>query len=367
MGLYSSNRISSISAPEFSQRTDILGDQVVYDESYIESIDKDSSYTNPMEVCIQIRQESHNLFNRLIEADFQTSMDVQMLNESSKEDLKKNNDAKKADIIGTTNKILTGVANSANQAGANTTTKINAMVKSDSDVRSKYIKVINSANLQGFKGIRHFVLPGKEYENTVMQITSLKEYNTVLNSVAKKIKSAKSKDEIDDLFSQFGKQISDIYNKRDADIRTNCSTKSEKLMDRWVPTDNEIKAIVAFSDGARIKTNINAGTKNLYAGINKMLSTAVTIMSSINCNDGEISVYKIDRIGKMCSTFSYLASAMITDFYALSSREFAAYRKALLVLGHYATKRSKKQTVSEAVLFSIGESSDIYVYDYFED
>ena len=82
MGLYSSNRISSISAPEFSQRTDILGDQVVYDESYIESIDKDSSYTNPMEVCIQIRQESHNLFNRLIEADFQTSMDVQMLNES---------------------------------------------------------------------------------------------------------------------------------------------------------------------------------------------------------------------------------------------------------------------------------------------
>ena len=66
-----------------------------------------------------------------------------MLNESSKEDLKKNNDAKKADIIGTTNKILTGVANSANQAGANTTTKINAMVKSYSDVRSKYIKVIN--------------------------------------------------------------------------------------------------------------------------------------------------------------------------------------------------------------------------------
>ena len=155
MGLYSSNRISSISAPEFSQRTDILGDQVVYDESYIESIDKDSSYTNPMEVCIQIRQESHNLFNRLIEADFQTSMDVQMLNESSKEDLKKNNDAKKADIIGTTNKILTGVANSANQAGANTTTKINAMVKSDSDVRSKYIKVINSANLKGFKGSMH--------------------------------------------------------------------------------------------------------------------------------------------------------------------------------------------------------------------
>ena len=138
-------------------------------------------------------------------------------------------------------------------------------------------------------------------------------------------------------------------------------------MDRWVPTDNEIKAIVAFADGARIKTNINAGTKNLYAGINKMLSTAVTIMSSINCNDGEISVYKIDRIGKMCSTFSYLASAMITNFYAFSSREFAAYRKALLVLGHYATKRSKKQTVSEAVLFSIGESSDIYVYDYFED
>ena len=39
MGLYSSNRISSISAPESSQRTDILGDQVVYDESYIESID----------------------------------------------------------------------------------------------------------------------------------------------------------------------------------------------------------------------------------------------------------------------------------------------------------------------------------------
>ena len=77
--------------------------------------------------------------------------------------------------------------------------------------------------------------------------------------LAKKIKYAKSKDEIDDLFSQFGKQISDIYNKRDADIRTNCSTKSEKLMDRWVPTDNEIKAIVAFADGARIKTNINAG------------------------------------------------------------------------------------------------------------
>ena len=91
------------------------------------------------------------------------------------------------------------------------------------------------------------------------------------------------------------------------------------------------------------------------------LLTLATLFSFTGCSSSD------DESSESSVDLSNIASAMITDFYALSSREFAAYRKALLVLGHYATKRSKKQTVSEAVLFSIGESSDIYVYDYFED
>ena len=368
MGLYSTNRISSISAPE-SSVTDFLGEEVndrnFLDESYIETVKENSEFTNVVETSIMIREAEFELFNDLLEADFITSMNQQMLIEATSSSMKNVNDDKKKDIITKFNNFLNTVAEGANQAGTRTSSKITSMIQSDSSAISKYKNIINGNNIQGFKGIRRFVLPGKEYENFMLKETDMNKYVTIVITAAKNIKKANSKDDIDKLVQKAADDISAVFNACNEQNVKNCSTKSHDK-NRWVPTDNECKTVVSFMDGNRVKANLSKGTKSIYGAITKVSSSLVSIMSSINCNDGEISVYKINKIRQIGSTLGYVTNAIVDDLCNYSTREFAAYRKAFLVLGHYCSKRARKQGVSEAVLFSIGESSDVYVYEYFD-
>lgn len=365
MGMYSKNRISSISANE--SVTDFLGEEVNSDnllnEYYIENIDKNSDFTNMLETSILIRNDERQLFENLLESDFVTSMKEQMLITETTNSMRDTNTEKKKDIISKYNSYISTVLNGTKQSGLKTSSKISDMISSIN--YDDYKNIINPENGQGFKGIRNFKLPGKEFENTLFKRADLKKYLNTAIKYANQVKTAKSKDAVDILFKKFGDDISAIYNGLNNEIAQNCSTKVGFGV-KWIPTNNEYKTIVSFMNGSRIESNISKATQSIANSLNQLQTSLVSIMNSIDCSDGEFSLYKINKIRSIGTSTGYLIVPIVDGVNSLFVSEFGAYRKAFLVLGHYCSKRLKKKTVSEVVLYSIGESSDIYVSEYFD-
>ena len=391
MGMYSSNRFSNLTAtleetsivienddqeievsPDEIPEIDddvlaMLGDEedepsIDLDEAMedLDSIVVEDSFLGLLESSINITNLSNRFDNALLEAEFLSVArekelaaigETVSLNEQEEENKKKSGAAKEH-----AEKVVTGAKSSIEQTAAKLAAKVEGLLKSDKAIYDKYLPYIDKKHLEGFPGIKNFAFPDAK-SSLAARAVSIADICKAATTCASKVKSAKTKEAIDKAVSEF--------NDTAAKLNTEFLANVDKVMskhDNWTPGNTEIGFIKKFASSdiskKSIAANLAVAKKMLEAAGNKVIATVIEVGGQ------ELGAYKEKKLCEVASKLSKFSSHRFNAYKDLTVREIAAVRKAIIICGKYGMKKS---SVNESVIENLCESSDLYVFDLFED
>ncbi|MBR6289293.1 MAG: hypothetical protein IKR19_08160 [Acholeplasmatales bacterium] len=390
MGIYSSNRFSNLTTvleedkeivienddqeidPDEIPEIDddvlaMLGDEedepsVDIDEAVndLDSISIEESFSGLLESSINITALSDKFDTALIESEFlSVSREKELAaigEEVSLTEQKEENEKKSTASKEHINKVIAGAKSSIEQAAAKLATKAEALLKSDKAIYDKYLPYIDKKHLEGFPGIKNFAFPNAK-TSIAAKAVSISDISKAAISAANKIKSAKSKEDIDKAVAEFNTFATEA-NKKFLDSVSKSLEKSEN----WIPGSTEIGFIKKFAEGnitkKSIAVNMASAKKLLETTGNKIIATAIELGGT------EFGAYSEKKLIEIANKLSKYSTQRFKAYKDLTVREIAAVRKAVIICGKYGMKKS---SVNESVIENICESSDIHVFEYFED
>lgn len=365
MGLYSTNKVNAVAESTVEPVNE--ADQIIKE---IEECAFDSNFGDIMEAAIQLHENDKRMFDALIECDFiSATNEAVMLEEEAAEANEAGNEKKKVKIAEAIQKIFIAIEEAIKKAAANIIYKITDLVKGDKKLYDLYKPVLTLKNLEGFGGIADFAFPKKEanvkkLDYNLKSVDNVKRYTVEVNN---KIKSADSKESIDSAYSEFEAMIAkdkEEFDKRMGEKYFN--NKEEK----WTPTEDwQIQNMLNGINNANETIN---GIKNQAAtiiGALKALRSEAKSAASNSKGKDEIEVYALNKLYSVSSETCNLFSKEFKAYISIAMKQIAAYRKAAILCGRYALKKSKGEAPAteveantEAMLsWAIGESSDVYV------
>ena len=369
MGLYSTNRVASV----YTESTDAI----------IRNTDwtPDFRVGSMMEACIEIHENDAKMFDSLIECDFLSSQNYNVMTEADAEEANKaGNEVKKRKITDKIKDIVNACINFLKKAASNFIAKIIDLVKSDEKIVSAYEKDLTVENLKHFNGIRDFAFPTEKFGWDFMG--GSKSLEEIIDKM-KNIKTPEDADRIADLMSSF---VNDSNLELDAEDDKYYSSKDAKKYNfgfnpkerMWKPEANDIK--IMLSETKNGKETIKK-TKEAAAKIMAQLKTIMGVSQSIlnKKNNSTLSVKVANILYNTASAASKTLSKEFSAYTRILTKRLAAYRKATILCGRAALKAAKGKTNdttakekeetnesinSESVLYALGESSDAYVFEY---
>lgn len=332
-----------------------------YEESALANVELDDSFNSIVESCININEIDSEILNKLVELDFVTICREHTLGieeavaMTNKDNVKKINNLK-TDV----DKVFVGMESSISQLAKRTTDSMKELFESDTAVK-KFAKVMNEANLEGFgEGVISF--PSKEAGHNLDKAANLRSLQKIIVKGFNDISEATTRDEVN-AASNVVKEALD----KESDVFMNCISEAMKPNTEWKPNATDIGLMEEF-----ISSNISAkAVENGYNSIiNDMKIAHEYAMNAIeSCTENtELDTYKVNKIYNLASCFNKIAGKKYQVFNDLIVREMADIRKAILVCGPYASKKAtgKSTSLDEAVISMVCDASDTYVFDKFD-
>lgn len=391
MGMYSTNRFSNLTAA-LEEETKIVietdeGDVEVEDipeidddvlamldddddepsvdlQEALEDLDSiivEDSFLGLLESSMELTNAEIKMNSAFIESEFlSTAREKELaaigetvsINEQEEEN-KKKAEASKNHI----SKIMAGAKNSVEQAAAKLAAKAEALFKSDKAIYDKYLPYIDKKHLEGFPGIKNFAFPNANASKAANKAVSTAPLCTAALAACKAIKSAKSQEDINKAVSAFN----DIASKLNQDSLADILKVMEKS-ENWVPSGAQIGYIKSFAKvdhtKAAIAKTLAVHKKWFEETGNKLIATAIEL------SNDELAGAKEKALCSVASSLSKACNRRFNVYKSLIARELAAVRKAVIICGKYGMKKS---SVNESVIENICESSDAYIFEYFED
>lgn len=367
MGIYSTNKLANVAAVD-EETASIIAE--------VEECVADPGFGDIMEAVIQIHENDQRMFDTLIGLDFVSSMNEAVMLEEEATRTNAAADEKKASSIGEKiSQIWDAIINAIKKACANIIAKIVALVKGDKKIYETYKPVLTMNNLEGFPGIQDFAFPNAQITDEGLADKELAKGFTgdFLSAVTK----AENREDIDRAWEGFDKKVKErqeSFSKLGEDS-TYFGTK-EKL---WKPTQEwQLKKMLGVVSGAADTISAIKGKTVAVIGTLKGLKRDAKSATISKKKGGEVESYKMNKLYLAASTTCKLFSKEYKAYTVIAMKQIAACRKAAILCGRYALKKSKnastdakadtntatseEQNVEEsALMWIIGESSDAYV------
>ena len=272
--------------------------------------------------------------------------------EEQKEENNKKTEASKTHM----KKVTSGAISSIEQAAAKLSAKVEALLKSDKAIYDKYLPYIDKKHLEGFPGIKNFAFPDGKTALAARAV-SIADISKAALSTSSSIKSAKTKEDIDKAVADFNAKAEELNKSFLENV-----SKAMAKHDNWVPGATEIGFMKKFAKSDISKKSIAAN----MAESKKLLETTGNkiIAAAIEVGGTELGSYKENKLCEVATKFSKLAAKRFNAYRDLAVREIASVRKAIIICGKYGLKKS---AVTESVIENVCESSDLYVFELFED
>lgn len=329
----------------------------VIEENYDFENHEISESCDIMEAVIGILENDKNMFDSLLELDFISVQNEHTLLESEAAALNEAADESKISKIGQKIKELWDfVIGKIKDAIANAMKKIKEIFDFDGKMISSYSEVIKKANYSTYPGIPNFSLPNT---NKIITQDILNNYlfNKDITKAYQDISSAADRDTVDNILAKYKE---DKRSKDDIYEEMHKSAFYPK-MDEWKP-----KAKTDYDEIINGVKNAKSIHANLKDAGNRCLAAAKAKKNSIKedrkaAKGQELEVYKMTAQYKLASKEAQDITMVINCAIKIAAEQAKAYRKALLSIGHFATKQLKGGSLDEATMFILGESSDEYV------
>lgn len=381
MGLYSANRAASVAVQNESVETPVVESI----ESLIESMDwtPDFSIGSVLELCIALKENDAKMFDTLIECDFVSANNNIVMEAEEAEQANAAADTTKKEKIGEKiAKVIQTVVAWIRKAASNAINKITELIHKDKKLVEMYGKTLTMENLKGFQGIPDFDFPG--------EFTTKDGLAAMANAIkyfAIDAEKAQVRERLDTVMEDFKKKIDEA----EATVRSGIAQAGigagvdyDKEKDKAVNA-NKGKTWVPESDAQlkTIKQTVAAGNiiindiKKLTAEITKILTDlerSAKKMLGNGTKASEYEVYQAKVIYDFASTSSQKLSKVFSLYNYALNKQLAAHRKAFIICGRYALKKSKGgndedvpvekvegEVVESAFIYALGEASDIYV------
>ena len=331
MGLYSTNRVKSVTDEPVAEN--------VQDEFTLEGVEPD--YSNIMEMSLQIYEMDMKMFDTLIEADFIEATNNRTLGESAEAINEENDETKKVAIGEKVKKLIEFVVDKIKKAAAAFINKLIQVFNTDKKLIEMYRPLLAKATTESFKdfgGVSGFTVPQKLEDGEVIKIDP-----SELTDSMKTVDVAK-----------------EVVNKKTAELESDeYISKFIKVVDgNWKPESGDISAIVHIMDSS--KTLINEIKKDTSEAISSVKGFAKTTADNLG------SASAAYEKAKLACTFTVKSW---NTFRALRTKQLAAARKGMIILGRYLKKGNKaeaEENANESVMYEVlGEASDAYIVSVF--
>lgn len=366
MGVYSTDRINQ----SLAENADIA--------AIMESIDQvDTSKVrvdNLMESVLAIYENDHKLFGAVLECDFISTTNLMVMESADAEVLNEEaNEQKKEGIWQNIKNTIAKAIEWIKQQVAKFAKMIKDFFDIDLNMVKKFDKTLTMENLKDFPGIKDFSFP-----KTLITEDSIKNADNaakVGQDEIRRIRGAEDREEVDTYLTR----IMDAIEKEKNDMRDDLNAGGKYFEDqkaKWMPTDKSLKMMKrAVEDGKGTVNAIKrasaisiARLKGLEAEAKAARKVDSKFKKAIGKDAAELEVYKLNKIYSAASAITKAHIQMFSDQKKLAVKQLQAFRKAYAICGNYALKKSKQgEKVNESTLLFdyIGESSDMYVAEFF--
>lgn len=322
-----------------------------------------------MEYVLDIHENDHKVFESLIECDFVSALNESVMTESELRAF--NEEANESKITTIKNKIVEiveGIIRKIKELAQTLIAKVMSLFKTDEKIIKKYSEVLTKKNLEGFGGIANFSFPKTLLDkNTIQDIISFQDDISTIS----KINTAGSVEVIDSLVGEFKL----VANKAVASDKLTKFLYFEEPRKKWVPKDTDLQIIKdVLKNSSKTIADIKSAAAMIIGGLKNSRDKAkanIKEVKSAGANKSEIEVKKALAIYSVTSETVKVYSKSWSFYTSLASMQISACRKAMLICGNYAMKKSgktndKKETTevlqnSALIEWAVGESSDIFV------
>ena len=360
MGLYSTNRVSSVT--ESSESSDAL----------IESMDwtPDFSIGSVMEAVIQIHENDAKMFDSLIECDFISANNNSIMNEAEAEEANNSANETKANKIGDKiHAIIEAIKNFIQKAASNFIAKIVDLTKSDKKIYDTYKDVLKIENLKDFEGIKDFRFP-----KTMLNSDNIKSIDNVKNFSKEFVDKITRSDDIESIKDTYGK----FETKCNEEVESfeKLEEESFEAATTWKPSETwQIKRMLeSVSTASSTIKEIKQTAAKTIAALKEFQASCKKAKIGIFAKKkaGDVEVYKMKTLYDIASKTTQLFSKEFGVYTRTATKQIAACRKATILCGRAAKKAVKGEDVNKteenvnqesATMYVLGESSDAYVYE----
>lgn len=364
MGLYSTNRIGA-----FSESAEDI--QSIVQE--IEQTSYDPDFGNLMEVSNMIAEVDQMMFESLLQADFiSVTNESVMLEAEAEEANAQGNEVKKNKIIQKITQIIDTVIEAIKKAASNFIVKVTSIIKGDKKLVEKY-KNLTADKLNGWKGIPNFAFPKPVSAEFVMKDTGFQ----IMDIWTKFEKvyldpDTTTREQFDEAANKALEAVKmGKYENKSSD-ESYMARFFEEKKDAFVPDNNQLaKAIKKIANADDVLKNVKNIAAKIIADLKTIKKNTQKSNRSLEKYRTELQVYAANKTYTVISSICKYANRTLSMITNLTARQFAAYRKVVILAGRYASKGDKKQeTTNEAALLeeafcdAIAESSDTYVFEH---
>ena len=373
MGVYSSNRLSALNS--YNEEAEDIKDTKIKIDPDVEALEDEDykigegvvvrpnvleSFDGLLEYSILIDENDNSMFEALITSDLLEECRKQTLQEESVKGIEGFNAARLDNIKKGIDKVMVGTISGIYSEGITVAASCASLMHEDKKTYNKYYPLLEEHFgylVENFSGIKNFYYP----KVTVEEVSDISDIVEAAERAVEKIVEATTREEVVSALSRYEhvmNECSDIFHLK---IKKTMEKKSV-----WIPTLANLRGIEESYTNGAIDKNAENICNTLYEAVDNMRTNILESVSKLNENT-DMDVYKAYAAYKVSS---YTAKA-VNRLYKASSdclvRETAALRSALLVCGKFIQESLKDSILDEATIYSICESSEAYIFDYFEE
>ena len=348
MGLNSYNRFSNIlpsSVKEEYTRDAKVENSSIIDESYFENISACPDCSNILESLSLIEEDIRDIRERYSEQRLSVTIKENIIpNYSNQPECTKARYNIISDIKNDIANIFIVAKESVRQAGLRFNNIAMSILESDKSAYEKYIKAIDENSLEGYSGIKNFLFPN-EFTNEAMKELSV--YNSL--SVIKSINNTNC---LSESSCDFGfDPVEFVKENFEAD-------------NIWFPDSIQMSILKGFvSDGkSSVTKSIVNATESTIKNLDNMKDEVFNILSELKYTESDFD-RSIIVFEDVCREYIKPLLMKFNTFLDLEGMEIASYRRALISTGRYALGINESEEVEQV----IGESSDAYIFDMFNN
>lgn len=353
MGLYSTNRVSSVSAVEENTNPAVNEDSIDWTPDF--------SIGSVMEATIQIHENDAMMFDTLIECDFISVNNNLVMTEAEAEEANGSADSTKKSKIGEKiHNIIEAVINFIKKAAANAIVKIKDLLKADEKICDQYKDVLKVENLKDFAGIRDFAFPATVSGNKLMG-----EIHTAVDEFVNKANGVNTKEHIDEAYDKFKSSTDTLVKQMQSEVAFGFNDK----VTLWKPTSEQLTdAMSNLRNSNKIIDNIKKHSVEIIGSLKKLQKDAKRLLKK-TAETAEIEVYIIKKVYDVASESTKLFTKEFAAYNRTVAKQIAAYRTVVVLCGRAAAKAVKgekpaaEDVKESAIMYTLRESSDAYVFE----